>query len=199
MMTAWTGTSFLFFVRPSIEIYREKSRLLKRKNRMHMELQGIARDEIAPFFTALGHEKELVMITLDSLMSCDFIAGIRSHGELAGLTGIRLQYGFIPSVFIVVKDKYQGMGLGNKLVEKNVSFARKQYDLLTLATWDRKEYEAAIHLYNKHGFRIFNKRGGQMRMCICFNRKGRFIQSLLPLIYSVSPALNRLLPAVSMV
>lgn len=164
-----------------------------------MELQDVELAEISAFYNSLGNEKDLVMISLNSIMTSDFIAGIRSQDELAGLTGVRRQYGLIPSLFIVVKEKYQGAGIGDKLLKKNISHARKKYDFLTLATWDRKEYQAAIHLYNKCGFRTFYKKEGQIRMCICFNRKGEFVRRLLPLIYSTFPAFNRLLPAMTMV
>src|SRR4030042_3034953 len=156
---------------------------MRKKNRICMELQDVELREISPFFNSLGREKDLVMMTVDSVMACNFVAGVRSNNELAGLTGIRLQYGFIPSLFIVVKEKHQGTGVGDKLLKKNISYARKKYNFLTLATWEKREYKAALHLYRRHGFKLFYKRGPHLRMCIFFNRKGEIARKLLPLIY----------------
>jgi GNAT superfamily N-acetyltransferase len=153
-----------------------------------MELQDVELREIPSFFNSLGREKDLVRMNLESVMACNFIAGIRNKGELAGLTGIRIQFGFIPNLFIVVKEKYHGMGLANKLLEKNISHARKKYNFLTLTTWERKEYEAALHLYKKHGFKLFYRKGARLRMCISFNRKGDIARKFLPLIYLVLSA-----------
>lgn len=157
-----------------------------------MELQDVELSEIPSFFNSLGREKDLVMMSTESVMACDFVAGIRSQGKLAGLTGIRTQYGFIPNLFIVVEGKYQDKGLANRLLEKNISYARTRYNLLTLATWERKEYEAAFHLYKKHGFRLFYKRGPHIRMYICFNRKGAITLRFLRYFYFVLSAFRGL-------
>jgi len=149
-------------------------------------------DEISQFFNSLGREKELVMMTAEAVMACDFVAGTRSQGELAGLTGIRTQYGFIPSLFIVVKEKYQGLGLGHKLLETNISYARKKYNFLSLDTWQRPEYDAALHIYKKHGFRPVYKKGSHIWMCIPFNKKGNMVRNFLPLIYTVLPVISAL-------
>jgi GNAT superfamily N-acetyltransferase len=154
-----------------------------------MELQDVKIDEISPFFNSLGREREMVMMTAEAVMACNFVAGARSQGELAGLTGIRTQYGFIPSLFIVVKKKYQGLGLGNKLLEKNISYARKKYNFLSLDTWQQPEYDAAQHIYIKHGFRPVYKKGNHLWMCIPFNKRGNMVRNFLPLIYTVLPVI----------
>jgi GNAT superfamily N-acetyltransferase len=155
-----------------------------------MELQDVKRREISPFFDSLGREKELVMMTAESVMASDFVAGIRSNRELAGLTGIRMQFRLIPSLFIVVKDKYQGMGLGNKLLEKNIAYARSKYNFLTLDTWAKPEYGAALHLYKKHGFKLSHKKALHQWFCISFNKKGDIFRRFLPLMYTILPVVS---------
>lgn len=158
-----------------------------------MELQNIELWEIAPFFDSLGREKELVMMNSDSVMASSFIAGIRVDNELAGVTGIRIIYKFIPDLFIVVKEKYQGLHLSNNLMEKNLNFARENYDFLTLSTYLRKDYEAALHLYEKYGFKYLRRQGEHYWMHISFNRKGEIACKLLPLLISpVLPFLSHL-------
>ena len=141
--------------------------------------------EIAPFFDSIGRDKELVMMDAKSAMASRFVTGTRSNNELVGLAGIRMRYGFIPSLFIVVKVEYRGMGLGSKLLEKCLSFAQKNYGYLTLATRDTKEYEPALRLYKKYGLQVFRKSGHHIRMCVCFNKKGEVVSKLLPFVFSI--------------
>lgn len=155
-----------------------------------MKLHDVELSEIAPFFDSLGCEKELAMMSVESAMACSFLAGIRTNGELVGLTGIRMQYGFIPNLFVVVKEKYQGMGVGNKLLEKNLSFAKQNYNFLTLATRDTKEYESALHLYEKHNFKYFRRQGRHVRMYIPFTKKGEIVGRFLSPIYLFLVALR---------
>jgi GNAT superfamily N-acetyltransferase len=157
-----------------------------------MDLQDVELSEILSFFNSLGREKDLVMMNPEKVMACDFVAGIRNKSELAGLTGIRTQYGFIPNLFIVVKGKYQDKGLANRLLEKDIAYARQKYNFLTLATWERKEYEGALHLYKKHGFKLFYKRGPHIRMYISFNTKGDITRRFLRYFYIVLSAFRSL-------
>lgn len=153
-----------------------------------MELQGLELHEIPPFFNTLDREKDLVKMNPEKVMACDFVAGVKSRGELAGLTGIRIQYGFIPNLFIVINKKNQGGGLGNKLLEKNISYAKQHYNFLTLTTWDKEEYAPALNLYRKYRFNLFYRNGQRLRMYIVFNKKGEIICKVLPLIYAVLSA-----------
>lgn len=157
-----------------------------------MELQDVTLEEIAPFFDSLEREKELVMMNVESVMASSFVAGARAGDDLAGITGIRISYGFLPALFIVVKSKYQGMNLGNQLMEKNLDFARRHYSYLTLSTEKNDEYNAALHLYQKHGFKHLYHRGNRYWMYIFFNGKGEMICRLLPFVLPVLPYLSSL-------
>ena len=148
-----------------------------------MELHNIELSEIAPFFDSIGQDKELVMMDAKSAMASRFVTGIRSNNELVGLAGIRMRYGLIPSLFIVVKVEYRRTGLGSKLLEKCLPFAQENYGYLTLATRDTKEYEPALRLYKKYGFQIFRKSGHHIRMCVFFNKKGKIASKFLPYVY----------------
>ncbi len=157
-----------------------------------MDLQDIELREIRPFFDSLGREKELVMMTADSAMKSKFAAGVRVNGELAGIVGIRMTYGFIPELFIVVKGEYQGMHLGNELMGKELHFAQRDYSYLTLSTHQTEEYTAAMRLYQKVGFKVFRCKGNHLWMYIPFNKKGKIIGRFLPFIYPVLPYLSYL-------
>lgn len=157
-----------------------------------MDLQDVELREIHPFFASLEREKELVMMTADSAIKSKFVAGVRANGELAGIVGIRMTYGFIPELFIVVKEEYQGMHLSNELMEKELHFAQENYNFLTLSTYLKKEYEAALYLYEKYGFKYLRKRRDHYWMYIPFNGKGKIIGRLLPFIYPLLPYLSSL-------
>lgn len=157
-----------------------------------MELQDIELDEISPFFESLGRETELVMMNADAVKTSCFIAGIRKNQGLVGITGIRKNYGFIPDLFIVVKHQYQGYHFGEKLMEINLRFATTNYSFLILSTYMRQEYEAAIHLYKKHGFKDLFCQGDHCWMYISFNIKGKLICRILPYILPILPFLSYL-------
>lgn len=158
-----------------------------------MELQDIELQEIRPFFASLGREKELAMMTAESAMKSKFIAGVRVNGELAGIVGIRTIYGFIPDLFIVIKEKYQAKHLGNELMAKNLNFAQRNYSYLTLSTYQTEEYAAARHLYRKFGFRHLRQQGTHCWMYLPFNWRGEILCKLLPFIFPILPYLHALL------
>ena len=100
------------------------------------------------------------------------------------------QSGRIGSFFIVVKEKFQRRGIANQLIHKNLDFAQRNYNYLTLSTYDTIEYEAAIHLYNKHGFKVFYKKGDKRWMSKSFNKRGAIVCALLHYIFPIMPHLE---------
>jgi len=152
-----------------------------------LELQGLEISEIAPFFDSLGREKELVMMTAASAMKSVFIGGIREEGELAGIVGIRKEYGLFPAEFIVVKERFWRWGIGTKLREMNIAYARRRYCLLLSSTWDIEAYRALLYSSLKLGFKKFYRREKHIYLYLPFNFKGKLLGRLLPFIYSWLP------------
>lgn len=146
----------------------------------NLEIQGIK-----DFLDSLGEEKKLAMFDFARVQQAEFFAFEREGKEIAGIIGIWKAYRIFPSLFMVVKERYQGKGIGNRLIKKEIKFASKTYNFLTLSTFDNGKYDAAIHLYRKFGFQLFLRKKTKIWMCISFNSRGKIICNLLPTIYPV--------------
>lgn len=150
-----------------------------------MELQDVDIREIEPFFRSLGAEKDLVQMSVERVLNADFLAGARVDNNLAGTGGIMKRFLSTPELFIVVKSQYQKRGLGNEIMQKLISFAKKKYHFLTLTTHRSKEYAPAMSLYRKNNFKCFNYPGDRYFMCLPFTLKGKILCRLLSFIYVI--------------
>lgn len=68
--------------------------------------------------------------------------------ELAGLGGIVFRYGFLPSFFLVVSQKYRNMGIGQEISARVFGEWGKKPLFLTVPVGNKP----AIHIYEKFGF-----------------------------------------------
>ncbi len=150
-----------------------------------MVLNNLEIRELKGFFDSLEDEKKLAMFDFALVQRAEFVAFEREGKEIAGIIGIWKAYRIFPTLFIIVKERYQGKGIGNKLMKKEIEFASKTYSFLILSTFDNGKYDAAIHLYRKFGFRLFLKKNTKIWMCISLNSTGKIICELLPTIYPV--------------
>lgn len=148
-----------------------------------MELQDVAIQEIEPFFRSLGAEKDLVQMSVEGVLNADFLAGARVDNNLAGIGGIMKRFLSTPELFIVVKFHYQKGGLGNEIMQKLISFAKRRYSFLTLTTLKSKEYAPAVSLYRKNNFKCVNYTSNRYFMYLPFTLKGKILCQLLALIY----------------
>jgi GNAT superfamily N-acetyltransferase len=146
----------------------------------NLEIQGIK-----DFLDSLGEEKKLAMFDFALVQRAEFVAFEREGKDIAGIIGIWKAYRIFPTLFIIVKERYQGKGIGNRLIKKEIEFASKTYNFLTLSTFDNGKYDVAIYLYRKFGFQLFLKKKAKIWMCISFNSRGKIICKLLPTIYPV--------------
>lgn len=150
--------------------------------------------ELKKFFDSLVEEKKLAKFDIDLVLRSEFIAIERVGKEIAGVVGVWKIFYIFPTLFIVVKKDYQGKNVGNKLMQKEIEFARYAYNFIILKTFENGKYDAAIHLYKKYGFRVFLKRKSKIWMCNSFNSKGKIICKLLPLFFSLMLYVNPLRP-----
>lgn len=150
-----------------------------------MELQDVDIQEIEPFFRSLGAEKDLVQMSVEDVLNVEFLAGARVDNNLAGIGGIMRRFLSTPELFIVVKFQYQKRGLGNEIMQKLISFAKRRYCFLTLTTHRSKEYAPAVSLYRQNNFKCFNYPGDRYFMCLPFTLKGKILCRLLSLIYVI--------------
>lgn len=151
-----------------------------------MEFQDVDLQEIEPFFRSLGAEKDLAMMSIEAVLDAEFVAGARVDSDLAGIGGIMRRFLSTPELFIVVKRQYQERGLGNEIMRKLISFAKKRYSFLTLTTVRSEEYAPAVSLYRKNSFKCFSCPDNRYFMCLPFSLKGKIVCQLLSLIYAIN-------------
>lgn len=138
-------------------------------------------DELEVFFNSLAEEQKLAMFSFDLMKKAEFVAVEKVGKEIAGIIGIWKTNIFLPTLFIVVKECFQGKGVGNKLMFKEIEYAKNSYNFLTLSTYDNGKYDQAIHLYKKFGFKVYLIRENKIWLCTAFNIKGKFICKFLPI------------------
>jgi RimJ/RimL family protein N-acetyltransferase len=104
---------------------------------------------IKSFYEQLDEELLNFSLPVDTLIQTyDFIEYKSINGIIAGIGGLRGgNY-----LFLITKGAYQGRGLGQKLLQKVIQKAKKNNNShIQLTVF--KTNEAAIHIYEKYGFR----------------------------------------------
>jgi GNAT superfamily N-acetyltransferase len=121
---------------------------------MFVELDNITLEEVKRFIWSLtSDETKYYDIQSDKVLdSLIYIKGIKINGELAGIGGIAKWYYFLPHAFYMVKAQYQGIGIGGKLVDANVVYARNNLSIL-LNVSDKANIKA-VKLVAHRGFKI---------------------------------------------
>jgi len=80
---------------------------------------------------------------------------IMDHNSLIGTGAIKRKNDMVCELKrMFIHKKYQGYGLGSRLMRALINFAKiKNYKKITLEVWRPKKQKAALHLYKKFGFR----------------------------------------------
>ena len=107
---------------------------------------------IESFYKQLGEELRNFTLPAARLIEIlDFLEYERVDRDIAGIGG--LVRGHI--LFLVIKKMYQGRGLGQSLLYRVLQRAmERNYSYIQLSV--AKANLVAIHLYNKHGFKIIS-------------------------------------------
>lgn len=149
-------------------------------------------EDVLSFFISLRQERKHFTLSLREVLNSDFVIGCWFDENLAGIGGILKTYHLLPTLFIVVKARFQGRGLGSELVESIIRLSKESYDFICLTVL--KENRRALSLYRKNGFAIYYDKGEEYWMSLPFNRKGQILSRLLPfflrVFYSLPPLLR---------
>jgi len=147
-----------------------------------MKFENVKPNEIREFCNSLSVEKKY-FDPFEMATKSEFIVGVRCNDKLAGIGGLIKSYGFVPVLWIVVKQQFQRRGIGTEILQRIIAYAMKNYSFLILST--RKEIKAAFNLYLKNGFRISYAEDDTYWMHRSFNKRGENICKLLSHIYKI--------------
>lgn len=148
-----------------------------------MKLENIALEEIKPFIDSLTVEEKHFGQPLDIVLNAEFVIGVRINNSLAGIGGITISYQTFPLCFYIVKSEFQRKGIGYKISQQIISFAKNKYNFLTLTV--NKKNTPALKLYHKSGFRIAYELENSYWMFFPLNKRGEIIGRFLPLIIRI--------------
>lgn len=135
------------------------------------------------FLAGAPSESETAMIEAGTIASAGYIVcAVEDAGVPVGLAGLRLS-SRAPALFVAVRDDLQGRGLGRALTEDVMRASFRKYGYLTLSTYERPEYAAAIAMYRRLGFRHLARRGDKIWMIASDGVKGRIAGLLVRVVY----------------
>lgn len=87
-----------------------------------------------------------------------FWIALNSNGKIIGTCGALQQDEKILKMnCFYIDSKYRGTGVGKKLYELFIEFAKKNYEIIILCTY--KEFDKAIKFYEKRGFKLYETIG----------------------------------------
>lgn len=118
------------------------------------QLDNVTLEELKDFINLLtDKETKFYNIYKDKVLnSLIYVKGLKYDGKLIGIGGIAKWYCILPHVFYMIKDEYQGQGLGRILVESNIKYAEGNFKIL-LNVVDKANIRA-VKLSVNHGFKV---------------------------------------------
>ena len=99
------------------------------------------------FYDALTDEKATFDTSLRQVLASEILITENVSGKVIGIAGVSSE-----ALFVVVKQKFQGKGIGTHLIQKVIAECEhKGYDKISLSV--RYTNKKAIRLYQKLGFK----------------------------------------------
>ena len=107
----------------------------------------VSEEELTEFYSSLSSEKETFRTPLRALLNSEILLAERVEGEIAGICGL-IKSRLLPRMYLVVKEKYQGRGIGKKLHERLEERVENHYTSVKVIVGKR----------NTRALRIFKKK-----------------------------------------
>lgn len=157
-----------------------------------MKVENISSEDALSFLISLRKERKYFTLSLREVLNSDFVLGCWFDENLGGIGGILKTYHLLPTLFVVVKTRFQGKRLGSKLMESIIRLSKESYAFLCLTALKKNRH--ALSLYRKYGFTIHYDKGEEYLMSLPLNRMGEILSRLLPfflrVFYSLPPSLR---------
>jgi len=153
-----------------------------------MKLDNITIEEAELFIEELT-PKETKSFNIKSeltIRTSVFIKGVRNgNGNgLIAIGGIAKHYNLFCYPYYIVKEGYQGNGIGSALANSNFEFAEKEGILLFVTSVDRQN-TFSVHILKKQGYKVIASYKESDYTYVPFGKRGEVVAKLLPIIIRV--------------
>ena len=109
--------------------------------------------DLKDFYSMLNHERRSMNLNLEQMGSAEIIVAQRQRREIAGIAGVR-RVRHLPVAFFVVRQPFQGQGIGRQLVRKLHNTLRSAgYRMVFLSVL--RSNARAIQLYKNQRYTTF--------------------------------------------
>jgi predicted GNAT family acetyltransferase len=147
--------------------------------------------KIEYFIDQLGTEKRFFNLNPDRIQRSEQVLIATKNGHIAALAGLERKFGILRS-YTMVRNEFQGKGVGRCLMKTRLSKASRKYNLI-LGLIDENNLRA-LRLDFSAGYRMAGKRGNLCYLVKPLNTRGLLVyyvfKILIPLL-NVSDNLRR--------
>lgn len=135
-------------------------------------------EEVVRFYNSLEQERETFQLPLKDLLKSEIVVKDETGGEITGIAGVR-RHKMLPVLFIVVKSRFQGKGIGKRLLERLHKIVKEKHSFIVLSVL--KGNKPAVSLFRNSGYRIFVEKGNFYYMIYPIGIQGRILSKILTL------------------
>ena len=155
-----------------------------------MLVNNVTRQELEGFIFRLNEqETKFYDIKKENLDTFVYINGYKANGHLVGIGGIGKYFHLIPHTFYMIKQEYQGCGIGSTLSFENMEYARKKYPFLV--TIIEAGNVRAMKIAEHRGFKLALRRDIHSYYYKHFNGWGEIFGVVFPVLVAIHYSIKR--------
>jgi GNAT superfamily N-acetyltransferase len=146
-------------------------------------------NEIKSFLEMIPDQTEFFDLTMDRFLQSKLCIIYRSGTEVAGMVGMLPRKGFM-SVYIVVKQKFQGKGIARNLSNLLIEAARQKYHILSAVI--ALDNDISLHLHQSLGYKLIGQRDKFYYTFLPLDSLGRVIMRMIKGMFPAIKFIDRL-------
>lgn len=149
-----------------------------------MLINNVTRRELSEFILRLTEqETKFYDIKKENLKSFVYVNGYKANHQLVGVGGIGKYFHLIPHTFYMIKQEYQGCGLGSMFAVENMKYAEKKYPFLI--TIIESGNIRAMKIAERWGFKLVIRRDTHSCYYKHFNGWGEIFGVIFPVLAAI--------------
>ena len=155
-----------------------------------MLINNVTRRELSEFILRLTEqETKFYDIKKENLKSFVYVNGYKASGHLVGVGGIGKYFHLIPHTFYMIKQEYQGCGIGSLFSLENMKYAEKKYPCLV--TIIEAGNLRAMKIAERRGFKLAIRRDTHSYYYKHFNGWGELFGVIFPVLVAIHYFIKR--------